>query len=185
MPVENSVQRMLLNGTLFNAGWLACVLLRNFWSVLAVVVVIGVYLSMEPQRGRAIILLLVATVLGFAVDNAMLSEGVIYPVDHGRFAPFWMTALWPLLATTFNIAFQSLQLRPILAAVLGGISAPLSYLAAVRFGAAEFGVPTLHALIGIGVVWAVVFPLGLQFARQLFRSGELAAAYSDTNSSEK
>lgn len=170
LPQENSVQRMLLNGTLFNAGWLACVLLRNAWSMLALVLVLGIYLYMEPQRGRAVMLLAVATVLGFAVDNAMLSEGVIYPQGSGRFAPFWMTALWPLLATTFNIAFRSLQSRPILAAILGGISAPLSYLAAVNFGAAEFGVPTLHAMLGIAAVWAVVFPLGLQFTRQLFNS---------------
>lgn len=163
------ILRILINGTLFNLGWLACVVFRNWLSVCAAIAVIGIYLAMERSIPRALVLLSVAAMIGVAVDNAMLAEGIIVPVNAGQFAPFWMILLWPLLATTFNIAFASLQQRLILAAVLGGLAAPMSYLAAVKLGAAEFGVPTQFALLGIGFVWMILFPIGLQFTRQLMR----------------
>ncbi len=163
--------KILINGALFNLGWLACVVLRNHWSLLAVLAVIAIYLYMEEShlRARGAIVVAVAVLVGFAVDNAMLSEGLLIPVgtDAGDLAPFWMTALWAILSTTFNIAFKPLQNKLVLAGVMGAISAPLTYLGAVRLGAAEFGVPAEFALAGLGVVWLLVFPAGLLFTRRL------------------
>lgn len=159
----------LANGLFFNIAWLACVLLRNGWSLVVAVLVMACYLAMEVDRRRAGIVLCVALLIGFAVDNAMLDEGILIPVGSTNLAPFWMTLLWPLFATTLNIAFKGLQQRLLLAAILGAVFAPLSYLAAVRLGAAEFGVQAELALICIGFVWMILFPIGLQFTRRLMR----------------
>lgn len=169
--------RILINGALFNLAWLACVVLRNHWSLLAVVAAIAMYLFMEEGhlRLRGAIVIAVAVLVGFAVDNAMLSEGLLIPVDTqaGDFAPFWMTSLWAILSTTFNIAFKPLQNKLVLAGIMGAISAPLTYLAAVRLGAAEFGVPAEFALAGLAVVWLLVFPAGLLFTRRLMSRATL------------
>ncbi|MFK7732885.1 MAG: DUF2878 domain-containing protein [Pseudomonadales bacterium] len=170
--------KIILNGALFNLGWLACVVLRNYWSLLAVLAVIALYLVMEERhlRQRGAIVVAVAVLVGFAIDNAMLSEGLLIPVgaEQGGFAPFWMTCLWAILATTFNIAFKPLQNKLVLAGVMGAISAPLTYLGAVRLGAAEFGVPAEFALAGLAVVWLLVFPAGLLFTRRLMSRATIA-----------
>ena len=131
--------------------------------------ILAVYLGLEEQRKRGVILLITAFVFGFAVDNAMLNESVLIPEGSGQFAPLWMTALWPLLATTLNNAFKGLQTKLALASVLGGGAAPLSYFAAVRLDAAAFGVPAEFALLGIACVWMITFPVALLYTRQLMR----------------
>lgn len=137
--------------------------------MLVVLLILVVYLSIEEQRKRGVILLMTAIVFGFAIDNAMLSESVLIPEGSGQFAPLWMTALWPLLATTLNVAFKGLQTKLVLASVLAGIAAPFSYFAAVRLDAAAFGVPAEFALLGIGCVWMIAFPVALLYTRQLMR----------------
>lgn len=167
----SSMLRIILNGMLFNLGWLACVVLRSHWSLVAVFAVIAIYLFMEEPhlRLRGVIVIASAVVVGFAVDNAMLSEGLLIPdgTEPGDFAPFWMTSLWAILSTTLNIAFKPLQNKLVLAGIMGAIAAPLSYLAAVRLGAAEFGVPAEFALGGLAVVWLLLFPAGLLFTQRL------------------
>ncbi len=165
---------MLLNGALYSLGWFACVALRNWISALVFVAVLAAYFYVEKQRYRAIVLLAVATLIGFSVDNALYREGVLIPVDAGNVTPLWMTALWPLFATTFNIAFRPLQDSPVFAALLAAVVAPLTYLAAVQMGAAKFGVLTELALACIAFIWLLLFPIGLRFTRQLMVSNAVA-----------
>ena len=51
-------------------------------------------------------------------------------------APYWIVALWGLLATAPNVTLRWLKRRPALAAVLGAICGPASFLAGVRLGGA-------------------------------------------------
>jgi hypothetical protein len=48
--------------------------------------------------------------------------------------------------------------RFVLAAVLGAIAGPLSYLAGVKLGAAQWGDET-QALVLLGIIWAIAMPL--------------------------
>lgn len=157
----------MLGAVLFYVGWFACVMIRTPLALLLVAVILAVYVFSEEHKLRALTVLLVVLVFGFAIDNAMLAESVIIPQGSGLLAPAWMTALWPLFATTLNGVFKPLQTRLALAALLGGVLAPFSYLGAVKLGAAEFGVPAQYAMIGIGFVWAIVFPVALLFVHRL------------------
>ena len=49
-------------------------------------------------------------------------------------APYWIVALWMLFATTLNVTFRWLQPRPALAAALGAVFGPVSYIAGAAVG---------------------------------------------------
>ena len=58
-----------------------------------------------------------------------------------------------------------LKARMVWAAVLGAVSGPLSYWAAVRMGAATFDKP-LAAVAALALGWAAIMPLLLMLAKR-------------------
>lgn len=124
----------------------------------------------HPWRDLPIVLL--ATPVGFFLDSLWVQLGLLefsYAIPHPGFAPFWIVMLWAGLALTVNHSLRWLQFRPLAAAVLSMISAPLSYFAASRLGAAEIIEP-LRLYVLLGLSWAVFIPLLLLFARRLDQS---------------
>ena len=80
--------------------------------------------------------------------------------------------MWMLFATTLNVTFRRLRNKPWLAALLGAIFGPLSYLAGSAAGAVELTQP-LAAYAALGTAWAVAFPGLLFLAGQLDGTGLL------------
>ena len=75
-----------------------------------------------------------------------------------RLAPYWMVAMWGLLAIALNVSLRWLRGRWWLAAVLGAVGGPVSFASGVRLGAAHF-VDAAAALAAIAVAWALALPL--------------------------
>jgi hypothetical protein len=55
----------------------------------------------------------------------------------------------------------------VLAAVLGGVSSPLSYLAAARLGAVDIITESEVCFVGVGLSWELALPLLLWLASHL------------------
>jgi hypothetical protein len=84
--------------------------------------------------------------------------------------------LWAGLALTLNHSLAWLQSRLVLAAVLGGISSPLSYLAAARLGAVTIVSESCVWFVGLGLSWALALPILLWLAshlKQLKQEGQI------------
>ena len=81
-------------------------------------------------------------------------------------APFWLSCLWPVLATTMMHAFSGLQKHLLMAAVLGAVGGTLSYLAGTRLTDVAFGSPVAGP-VAIGLLWAALFPMLARVARSL------------------
>jgi len=108
--------------------WLAPVLLMGFafWEFRPVRRVYGDFQ-----------LMLVAVLIGLILDTTWVKLGWIEFAAGWALserAPLWILLLWAGLALTLNHSLAWLQSRLLLAAVLGGVSSPLSYLAAARLG---------------------------------------------------
>lgn len=108
-------------------------------------------------------LLAVAVLLGVLVDGVAAVSGWLRYASpapalppHG--APLWIVMLWACFATTINRSLALVKGRPLLAAALGGIGAPLAYLAAAH-GWQAVSVTPLPGLLWIGVCWALALPL--------------------------
>jgi hypothetical protein len=120
---------------------------------------------------RDLIMLTVAAPLGFALDTLWVTLGWLefgHALPDPRFAPYWIVVLWVGLALTLNHSLRWLQTRLALASVLSLASAPLSYYAASRLGAAEI-VDPLRFYAALGLSWGIVIPTLLLLARSLGR----------------
>jgi hypothetical protein len=164
----------LLNFAMFYLGWFACVMgagRGNLWlgpSVVAALVIVHLY--MTPRAFYEVRLILAIGILGFAIDTMQASAG-LYAFARTSPAPWlcplWMVALWMIFATTLNASMAWLAGRYRLAAVLGALCGPVSYIAGARLGAIEFPAHAGVSLVGIVVVWACVMP-SLLWLRDFF-----------------
>jgi hypothetical protein len=167
---------MLLNFIAFQAGWFACVLGAAHgwpWSgTAAALAVVGLHAG-RAARPRAELALAALAMAGGAVwDSGLALSGWLQyasapaasPWTH--LAPPWIVAMWALFATTLNVTLRWLRGRWLLAALLGAVAGPLSYLAGVRLGAARLVEPAL-ALGALAVEWSLMLPALVALAPRL------------------
>ena len=157
----------------FQAAWFACVLGaahdQAAIGVASVALVVLIHLGLSKHRATDLALTTFAILLGLAWDTWMLRGGWVIYASQGpssAWAPAWILALWALLATLLRGPLSWLHGRPLLAAALGAVGGPMSYLAAVRLGAGQFPDPA-QALVVLAAGWAVMTPLLTEAARWL------------------
>ena len=172
---------MLINLSLFKAGWLAAV-----FSAAASLPVIGtaviaiaalVHIGRSKNRQHEIRLLMLAAAIGLAWESGLVSAGI---VQYGTstlvpgLAPYWIVAMWVLFATTLNVGMRWLQKSTVVAVLVGAIGGPMSFLAGEKAGAVTFS-NTSTALFVIGLGWAVFLPLLVRFAARSDRPAPMPA----------
>jgi len=157
----------LLNGIMFNISWLLIVLAQDAlisWAVAAVHVTLHMLVM---GRGRAELQLLgLAAVVGLAVDQLLFTANVLGNATGAAGAPLWLSALWPVFATTLLHAFAGLRANLLLAAMIGGIGGYLSYRVGTGLSGVDFAQPMFTDAVLI-VLWGVLFPSLLVMAAQL------------------
>ena len=161
---------MLVNLTLFKAGWLASVFAAAASVPLAGTAVIGiavaVHLLRSGQPRDELRLLALAAAIGFLWESLLVSAGI---VQYGTsaviagIAPYWIVAMWVLFATTLNVGMRWLRKSLLLAVAFGAIGGPMSFLAGEKIGAVSFA-DTSTALFAIGLGWAIFLPLLVRFS---------------------
>lgn len=156
----------LVNFIGFNAGWFACVLSAAGgapWAgLMGVAALVGLHLRMMTHPRRELALLLIAGMLGGFIDSIQMRMGVFSFPGHGAISwicPVWLIALWVNFATTFHVTARWLRGRYLLAAALGALSGPLSYVAGAKMGAMKLNPDAALATAGIAVAWALAMPL--------------------------
>jgi hypothetical protein len=153
------VLKSLANAALFQCGWFACVLGGDsLWLLvgLAVLLVHLLWISSLTDEGALII---GVTLAGTLLDTLLRTLGVFHFSEPGPLIPFWLMLLWALLATTLRhcLAWSA---RPWWrAALLGAVGGPLSYYAGSQLAGVQFGYGLGPTMVGLAVLWAVVFPL--------------------------
>lgn len=158
-------------------GWLACVYGAAHgmsWAGVGVVaVLVLVHFVLTHTLREEIAMIVVVGVLGTLVDSAQAASGLL--VYQGRYAalpwlgPIWITAIWVLFASTINWSFEWLKGRTWLAAALGAIGGPLSYVAGERIGAVRFQRDYLVTVLALAVIWSLVLPAFFGLAHRMTR----------------
>lgn len=165
--------RTLLNFAAFQVGWFACVLgAANgaAWVGLPVVglaIIMHLLLAERPAQETRLVVAAVAT--GLVADSLLASSGWLRyasPAPAEGLAPYWILAMWALFATTLNVSMEWLKDRTALAALLGAVFGPLSYLAGQRLGALEF-IDYVAGMLALALTWALAMPLLMWAARRL------------------
>lgn len=155
----------LLNGALFNVSWLLIVSLQSAaasWAVAALHV--GLHLLLMGKGRAEWIFILLMAGFGLVIDQLLFVSGIMRSESAGV-APLWLSALWPVLATTSLHVFAGLRENLLLAASLGAIGGFLSYRLGVSLTDIAFGAMPASG-IALAAVWALLFPTMLFVARQ-------------------
>ncbi|WP_133501006.1 DUF2878 domain-containing protein, partial [Cognatilysobacter terrigena] len=169
----------VLNVVGFQLAWWATVLAASrggaALGVLACAVFVIVQAMASPHRVADVRTVAAAVAMGLLFDGALVRSGwVTYAADSGVLpAPAWILALWAAFAITLNHALAAL--RPSMAAVLGAVGGPLSYLAAERLGAIALVAPR-PALVALALGWALATGALVAIARRARRLEHAEAA---------
>jgi hypothetical protein len=115
----------------------------------------------SPSRQADLRLVAACIAVGLVLDTLWVQLGLLrfaaaWPSL--ELAPVWIMASWVAFALTLNHSFAALGRRPLLAATLGLVGAPLAYRAADRLWQAVELAPGYAAPLAIGIAWAVVLP---------------------------
>lgn len=158
------------NAVLFQCAWFAAVLgaahNRPLLGTACVAAVIAWHLVVSARPAQEARLVALLCLIGFVVESAIVRQGhVAYPSGQpvASLAPYWIVALWALLAIALNVTMRWLHGRLLLAAVLGAVLGPLSFSSGARLGGAQLLHPT-EALVTLALVWAVLMPVLVMLA---------------------
>lgn len=154
----NAIQRNLANAALFQLGWFACVFgAQRPWLLLVALTCLLLHL-LWLARPREWQLIGAVTLLGSALDSLLLNLGVFDFPDGGPLLPLWLALLWALFACTLAHCLAWTARPWWLAALLGALGGPLSYLAGSRLTGVELPFGTLPTLALLALIWAGVLP---------------------------
>ena len=164
---------VFVNAIVFKLAWLSALFggakAMPGLVILGVATAVGIHLRRSADPLRESTLILMSGLIGLAWDSVMVAGGwLVYPsgIVVPGLAPYWIIAIWMLFATTLNVTFRWLHDRLLLAALMGAVFGPLSYLAGSASGAVELVNPAT-ALTSLAVAWSLLMPGLLLIARQL------------------
>lgn len=159
--------KVLILAALYNGVWAAAVFggaAGMQWPGVAAAAAFVLVLAW--MRGGAdlrwLLFLLVCGLYGTVADGFLTQLGLMHFPESPEAWPLpaWMPALWVGFAGLLGPVFRFLRGRPVLAATLGALAGPITYLGATRFGAVEMA-PGWVAPLCVAVEWTVFMPLAL------------------------
>ena len=161
----------LINAGLFQGLWFSAVYGSAHGLIWPCILFLAALMwwQLAPSR-RAdsdIKLIGIALLIGLIIDSMWINMDVMKFTDQtpiNWLSPAWILALWVGFALTINHSMSWLKIHPLIPALLGMISAPLSYYAGKKFGAVEYNHDTLLVSAYIGIAWCVALPLIVKFS---------------------
>jgi len=175
--------RNLLSFLSFQGAWFVAVegaARGSMWAgPAAVAVVAAVHVARSARPARELAFLLGVGLAGTLADTALHALGCTsYPTSREAWpfllVPPWITALWIAFATQAGTSLAWLASRPRLAALLGAVGGPLSYLAGVRIGAVATSESAWTTWTGLAAEYALATPLLLYASTRLRAVREVA-----------
>lgn len=141
----------------FNLAWFGLVYWGNNFIPLCLLLLVAHFIFIAKSQNE-IPLILAITFIGISVDSVLVHFNVFIFVNGGHI-PFWLMMLWACFATTISHSLRFLSTSKVLQFFVGGIFAPLSYIAGYKFQAVEFGQSMASTYLLLSVIWAGLFIL--------------------------
>ncbi|XQW83389.1 DUF2878 domain-containing protein [Thalassotalea piscium] len=147
---------MLLNIIGFYISWFGLVLLGNSFIPIALLL-LCIHLYYLSDVSDETLLILCITFIGIVVDSLLQLFNVFS--FSGSHIPFWLMVLWASFAATISHSLKVLASSRRFQFLVGGIVAPLSYLAGYKLKVIDFNQSLFVTYIVLGIIWANLFVL--------------------------
>ena len=164
-PGAPSATLRWLNFAVFQAAWFAAVLGAAhrvpLWGTACVAAALSWHLAISARPAAELRLVGAACLIGLVAESGVVALGLVaYPSGQpvSWLAPYWVVALWGLLAMALNVTLRWLKGRWWLAAALGAGAGPLSFAAGARLGGARLLEP-VAALATLALMWCALMPV--------------------------
>lgn len=174
----------ILHALAFQALWFACILGAAQGTSLpglgAGALFLGLTLLSSPAPWAELRFVGLVTACGVACDSLLGLGGALafsapFP-GVPWIAPLWLAVLWACFATLVPRSLTWLQSRLWLAACLGVLSGPLTYVSAIGMGAGEFTAPREVVFPLVALEYGLALPLALLASRRLRAAFEESSA---------
>lgn len=150
---------MFVSGILFQLGWFVCVLAGNLSSLLYLAVYFFAHYMYFPAEKRVWVSALRVAVVGCLIDAMLFQAGIFQLHSQSLVLPIWLISLWMMFALALHYCFSFLSGRYLLAAILGVIGGPSSYLSGVALAPGlELGLVWWQVFLILAPIWAVLMP---------------------------
>lgn len=176
---------LILNIVGYDVAWFGCVVGAAFgyaWAGIALAAAnVALHMRWSPVVRREAALVFGGALVGVSADALMVVTGVYEyrPRPDGLSLEFLALffAMWASFGTTMRIAMRFAWRRPWAGALLGLLGGPLAYLAAAKIGTITLpeGAAMWRSLAVIGVVYGVLTPVWVEWARRMFSGTGRAA----------
>jgi hypothetical protein len=138
-------------------AWIGLVFFGNLFIPISLLMLVA-HINFFVTNKREIYLIAAVTVTGIVVDSILQYANVFIFINSNHI-PFWLMMLWGCFATTLCHSLGFLTKSKWLQMLVGGLFAPLSYLAGYKFQVVDFGLTMLNTYLMLSVVWAALFIL--------------------------
>lgn len=148
---------MWINLLLFNISWFGLILVGdNFIPI--TLCWLAFHFATVKHKTREILMVAIISIIGITLDS-LLYYFQVFQFETGRFIPFWLMVLWLGFSATVAHSLLFLEKSKMLQFVVGGVFAPLSYIAGYNFGVVNFGHPVLITYFLLSMIWAPLMVL--------------------------
>ncbi|MGB2742002.1 MAG: DUF2878 domain-containing protein [Cognaticolwellia sp.] len=143
---------MILNIAIFNIAWFGLVFVGNLFIPIAVIL-LSIQFRYFPVMKNEIQLIIFVVTIGSLLDLSLVHFGIFtFPSTQG--IPFWLITLWLCFASTIRHSLAFLANSRVLQCLVGGVFAPLSYLAGANFSAVQLSPSFAVSYVILACLWA-------------------------------
>jgi len=150
-----TVKPLICNIVGFNTAWFGLVYWGNSFIPISFILLL-IHLHFFSKYKKEWLLILVITFIGIIVDSLLMYFAVFIFADNSHL-PFWLMMLWACFSATLCHSLRFLSDSTVLQLLVGGLFAPLSYIAGYKFQAVEFGYSLIPTYFILTIIWGVLF----------------------------
>ena len=143
---------MIFNIVGFNLAWFGLVYWGNTFIPFSLLL-LSAHLYFIAKVPSELWLILSITVIGTFIDS-LFQYSTVFIFANTSHIPFWLIVLWACFATTICHSLQFLAKSKLLQLLVGGLFAPLSYIAGYKLQAVDFSLSPLITYLILSLVWA-------------------------------
>lgn len=157
----------ILNIVFFQISWFSCLLLEQRWSLMITIIILLLHHVLIVRSSKEWLFISFVALLGSAADMLFGLSGVLDFPEHYFLIPVWLVCIWLTFATTLNHGFDWLKNHLCLAACLGSVGGPASYLAGAALTDVSFASSFWYSILPLATFWAVFFPASMYAAKKM------------------
>ena len=160
---------MLVNIIGYNIIWFGLVYWGNLFMPISLLLLTAHLYFVAKGHGELKLIFMI-TLIGFFVDS-LLQYFSVFVFTSPNHIPYWLIMLWACFGATICHSLRFLDGSRVLQAIVGGLFAPLSYIAGYKLQAVNFGYSLIITYVVLSVIWAMLFVLFYSFKSHWVTNG--------------